>query len=237
MKCSDARFALAADPQGRDTVVLEHIGQCASCAAYAGDMQELDRRLRLAMEVPVPAGRLPAGPYAVAGAKSATGSSRASRHVTRRLALAASVAGVAVLVGLLWAGFPRESLASSVVGHMAHEPDAWQASAEVPHDDLERLLARSGVRLNPGRLQVTYAQRCWFRGHFVPHLVVHTQEGPVTILLLTEERVARRTAFGEGGYRGTLVPAGRGSIAVLARDEMDIDAAADRSLAAMTFAG
>jgi hypothetical protein len=220
MKCSDARFALAADPNDRDAALLEHAARCASCTAYAGDMQELDRRLRVAMEVPVPAGRA---------------SLRRDRYFTRGLALAASVAGVAVLVGLLWTAFPRESLASAVVDHMSHEPDAWLASTVLRGDEVERVLSQAGVRLGPGRLQVTYARQCWFRGHFVPHLVVQTHEGPVTVLLLPAERITRRAAFNEGSYRGTLVPAGRGSIAVLARDGANIDAVAETSLAAVTF--
>lgn len=221
MKCGDARFTLAADPNDHDAALREHVAHCASCAAYAGDMQALDRRLRVALAVPVPAGRT---------------TLRRDRHVTQHLALAASVAGVAILVGLLWTALPRESLASAAVDHMSHEPDAWLTTSELPGDEIERVVSESGVRLEPGRLQVTYARQCWFRGHFVPHLVVQTHDGPVTVLLLPAERVARRTAFHEGGYRGTLIPAGRGSIAVLARDDASIDEVADMSLAAVTFA-
>ena len=53
-----------------------------------------------------------------------------TRRVLGSFALAASAAGVAMLAGLLWAGFPRDSLAADVVAHMAHEPQAW--STRVP---------------------------------------------------------------------------------------------------------
>jgi hypothetical protein len=80
---------------------------------------------------------------------------------------------------------------------------------------LQEILARSGVRLKDiGR--ISYAMSCKFRGHHVPHLVVQTQRGPVTVLLLPEERsITTPEKFVEGGYAGLIVPAPRGAIAVL----------------------
>ena len=40
----------------------------------------------------------------------------------------------------------------------------------------------------------------------------------MTVMLLAHEKVAARTEFSEDGYRGVLLPAGEGSVAVLARD-------------------
>jgi hypothetical protein len=118
---------------------------------------------------------------------------------------------------------------------MAHEPGSWEAESTVPTDDLESVTYRSGVRLNDGMPDVTYAQSCWFRGHYVPHLVVRTPDGPVTIMVLPEEQVERRQEFREGGYSGTLVPARRGAIAVLARNAADVDAIARRAVAAISY--
>jgi hypothetical protein len=233
MNCNDARFALAADPRSDDPTLLEHLERCASCAAYAGDMHEIDRRLRDALAIPAPEVDLPSGPYPAAAIPTAPGGGLARRGTTRRFALAASIAGVAVLAGLLWAGFPRESLASAVVGHMAHEPDAWSVTTPLPAADLEKVMSRSNVRLEGGLPDVTYANSCWFRGRHVPHLVVQTPDGPVTVLVLPEEPVDKAISFDEGGYRGTLVPARRGSIAVLARGDADIARVAGRALAAI----
>lgn len=235
MNCDDARFALAAEPRSGDPGLLDHLEHCPRCAAYSADMHELDDRLRVALEVPVPARELPSGPYAVAGTPAPGGGGLAGHPITRRFALAASVAGVAVLAGLLWAGFPRQSLAGAVVAHMAHEPQAWQATAPVPAADLDRVTARSGVRLRDGLPDVTYAHSCWFRGRQVPHLVVTTPDGPVTVLVIPGETVERRVDFDEAGYRGTLVAAPRGSIAVLTRDKTIPDPLVSRVLAALDY--
>jgi hypothetical protein len=237
MNCSDARFALAADPRNDDPALLAHLERCPGCAAYASDMHELDQRLRNALAVPVPAVQLPSGPYPTAAAPPVTRSGLARRDTTRRFALAAGAAGVAVLVGLLWAGFPRQSLASAVVAHMAHEPGAWSTTTVLPEAAVDAVMARSGVRLAHDLPDVTYANSCWFRSRHVPHLVVQTSDGPVTVLVLPEEPVEQSVRFDEGDYRGTLVPAPRGSIAVLVRDEADVDQIAQRVMEAIVYAG
>ena len=226
MNCSDARFQLAAEPSARDATLDAHLQSCAACSAYAQDMLDLDGRLRAALAVPVPHINLPSGPHAVASGTAPPLPRRRPGTVARRFALAASVAGVAVLAGLLWIGVPRESLAGAVVAHMAEEPGAWTTSVPLGDSAVSEVLSRSGVRLDPGMPGVTYAHSCWFRGRHVPHLVVQSPSGPVTILVLPREHLEAKTAFEEAGYRGVLVPAGRGALAVLTRDASDVEAVA-----------
>ncbi len=235
MNCSDARFALAADPRNADPALLEHLERCRACAAYSSDMHQLDQRLRDALAVAVPEVKLPSGPYPAAVTSPAPGGGLARQETSRRFALAAGVAGVAILAGLLWAGFPRQSLASAVVAHMAHEPGAWSNTALLPQTQVDEVMAQSRVRVAGGLPGVTYANSCWFRGRHVPHLVVQTSAGPVTVLVLPNEPIEQSTRFDEGGYRGALVPAPRGSIAVLAQDEVDIEQVARRVMAAIIF--
>jgi len=239
VNCDDARFALEADPSDDDAALAAHVMQCPDCAVHRRELRELDRRVRAALEVPVPdttRARFDAADLAAREDNVVALPARALARVRRLaggLALAASVAGVAVLAGLLWAGFPRDSLAADVVAHMAHEPDAWSTTAPLAAPEVARVLAASGLRLRPGAIEVTYASTCWFRARRVPHLVVRTATGPVTVMVLTGERLAARERFDEGGFRGVLVPAGAATLAVLARDEADVDAAAARTLAAL----
>jgi len=73
---------------------------------------------------------------------------------------------------------------------------------------------------------VSYASSCTFRGHLVPHLVVQTAMGPVTVMVLVHDSVSKQAPFDKEGYRGVIVPVpGHGSIAVLVRgQEADLDA-------------
>lgn len=261
MNCSEARLALGADPASRNAALDSHLDLCEACAAYAREMQQLDSLLREAMAVPVPRFELPTRPYPVDSDAAAivpstrefasgerlahtparrlpsAASLKAGTHAfTRRLALAAGIAGVAVLTGLLWIGIPRASLATAVVAHMSHEPDAWATSTTLAGAAVSDVMSRAGVRLEPDRMDVTYAQRCWFRGREVPHLVVQTPDGPVTVMVLPRENVDNRVEFDDDGYHGVLVPAERGSIAVLTRDRADVDLVAAQVLAAIRYA-
>jgi hypothetical protein len=106
-----------------------------------------------------------------------------------------------------------------VVVHMAGEPEAWQRTEAVPQPELADVLKDSKLRLKPDAGVVSYASSCAFRGHRVPHLVVQTSSGPVTVMVLVHEAARQVTPFDSEGYRGTIVPVpGHGSIAVLMRD-------------------
>ena len=137
----------------------------------------------------------------------------------RAFAVAASVFAAVVVAGSLWLGVPRPSLAADVVEHMAEEPNAWaRTQLPVPPPRLDRVLSESHVRLKSDAGLVTYANSCPFRGHVVPHLVVQTDAGPVTVMVLSHESVRAATEFDEQGYRGEIVPVPHhGSLAVLQR--------------------
>ena len=229
MNCEAARLALETDPGNADPALVAHVQACTDCRGYRAELTELDRRLRAALQVPVPP--------SVLQPRTAVIPSAPRPRAMAPLALAASVGALALLVGLLWTAYPRASLADDVVGHMAHEPAAWSLTGQVPDARVAATLQRRGVALRPGVVDVTYVQTCWFRGRRVPHLVVAADDGPVTVLVLTGESIASRQPFDEQGYRGVLVPTGRGSLAVLARDAdaVDVDAAAARALEALRY--
>ncbi len=157
-------------------------------------------------------------------------------HTSRNrwLAMAASVVA-GVLVGtILWTASPRASLAREVVDHVMHEPHSWTATHADPAV-VERVLRDGGIRLRPGVDEVTYASSCPFRGRTVPHLVVRTPQGPVTVLVLPDEPLRRAVRLREDGYRGSLVPAGPGSIAVLGDARIDLSEVTARVLDAVEW--
>jgi hypothetical protein len=213
--CAQYRRALLSDPHDDHADLRQHVAGCAECARFRDQVLGFEQRLGRAM-------RMELG----VGANRQTGVAvppRAGRRLRRRrgwLAAAASVLLAAAVGGGLWLGAPGSSLAADVTSHMAGEPGAWaRTQVPVPGPQLDRVLGESQVRLkaNPGL--VSYANSCEFRGHKVPHLVVQTEAGPVTVMVLTHEFPRTEMRFDEGGYRGMIVPvAGRGSIAVLARE-------------------
>jgi hypothetical protein len=146
-----------------------------------------------------------------------------AKHQRPRLfALAASVAAALLVAFTLWLSRPPESLAAEIVTHVNGEPDSWHQTQPVGTDRLDAVLRKSGVKLGLGMQPVVYANSCWFRGHFVPHFVVMTKDGPVTVMILLHEKVQTALQFNEEGYSGLLVPVRSGSVAVLSRTPMSL---------------
>lgn len=208
MECLEFRSAAGADPKHLGVEASAHRNTCPKCAEFLRQMLVLDERILAALAVPVPA-RGAASPNAVAFP---------SIDRRRWMALAASIVGGVMIGSLLWVSAPRASLAEDVVRHMGHEARVM-VSTSAPEDasKVERVFERGGIRLHPIAGMVSYAQTCRFRGVKVPHLVVQTDAGPVTVMVLRGEKVDFPVSFDEQGYQGTIVPAGPGSIAVVGR--------------------
>jgi hypothetical protein len=210
MDCGQYRRSILADPHDDDAQMRLHLAACHDCTEYTEKLlrfeSRLDRALRVSAEMQD--NRAP-------GARTG----RPRRLPRRWLAAAASVVLAAVVAGSLWLAAPGPSLAADVVSHMAEEPGAWaRTDIPVPQSKLDKVLSDAHVRLRADAGLVSYANSCLFRGHLVPHLVVQTEAGPVTVMVLTQESSRSRVRFDENGYRGVIVPVpDHGSLAVLER--------------------
>ncbi|MDP8986600.1 MAG: DUF3379 domain-containing protein [Pseudomonadota bacterium] len=211
-----------ADPHGQDADERLHLASCPECTAYTARLLRFEERLARALHVRTGAAAQRGG---VVVPLPSIGRKRIARPATQRriprgwLAAAASVLLAAVVVASLWLGATGPTLAADVVSHMAAEPQAWSRSATaVPQPQLDQVLRESHVRLKADPGLVSYANSCLFRGHRVPHLVVQTAAGPVTVMVLTRESSRTTTRFDERGYRGMILPVpGHGSVAALER--------------------
>jgi Protein of unknown function (DUF3379) len=239
MDCTEYRRALLADPGHPTSEMQTHVAACHDCTAYTERVMRFESRLDRALRVdteknvgPARAGETSASVLPHAASRT-PGRAVRPRRWRRGLAVAASVMVAFVVAGGLWLSSTGSSLASDVVGHMAHEPGAW-ARTEVPVASplLNSVMAESNVRLKSDAGLVSYASSCAFRGHQVPHLVVQTASGPVTVMVLTHESLRKSVHFDEHGYRGMIIPVpDHGSLAVLERGRT-VDAKAMQGVAA-----
>ncbi len=221
MDCAEYRRLILANPQDPNPGLRSHLDGCPDCREYTERLLRFESRLVRALRVSAPAEsgarvvpmRAPAGP--------ATRRAPTPRVRRGRLAMAASVLIILAVGSALWLASPHPSLAADVVAHMAGEPQAWRRTEiPVPPSELARVLLDPHMRLNPEAPMVSYARSCLFRGHRVPHLVVQTDMGPVTVMVLVHESVSKPVSFDEEGYRGVIIPLpGHGSLAVLARGQ------------------
>jgi len=207
--CEQSRLQIGADPAGSSAELEEHLRGCAACRQFREETRTLDGRIRRALERPP---QLAAAPRLSAS--------------WRPWALAASVLLAMLAVVSLWLLRPSDTLAREVVAHVREEPESWLAAQHVDAQAIAAALRGAGVSLDLTSDRITYAQSCWFRGHYVPHLVVQTAQGPATVLILRNQRVSSRRTFHESGMSGVIVPASQGSIAVLTHPGVDAAAVA-----------
>jgi hypothetical protein len=218
--CLEFRRRVGAEPFAADAQVESHRQGCAACARHQDELRVMDGLIRRALEVnPPPRGEAVPRPA----------------RRTRFLAIAASlVAGVAAVLVVLVAA-PRAAIAREVVAHVQHEPGAMQAAGPLAPEAIDAVLGPAGMRLESGAGTVSFAARCVVDGRVVPHLVVRTPEGPVTVLVLSHRTVTRAMRFDEQGYSGVVLPAPRGSIAVVGQGVRDLDAIARQVFDAVDF--
>jgi hypothetical protein len=217
MHCHHARLHIGGEPQSLPAEVREHLTTCTACSRFLDETLAMDGRLRGALALPLD--RFAAG-------------RRPPAMATRRFALAASVVLAMLIGGGFWLLRPQPALAGDLIEHVAHEPESWRQQRLISPLELAALLSDLGVHFDT-RLPVTYASPCIIRGRAVPHLVVKTDQGPVTVMLLAHEKVPARQEFAEGPYRGILMPARQGSVAVIARGAAVPGAVADQLLSGL----
>ncbi|HTE40169.1 MAG TPA: DUF3379 family protein, partial [Steroidobacteraceae bacterium] len=117
-----------------------------------------------------------------------------------------------------------------------HEPDAMTASeVRVSSTLLDSALQAKGLKLAAPIGDISYLANCWVREAFVPHVVVQTARGPVTVIVLPHESVASVERFDEAQYHGEIMPMGRGSMIVIANDASLIDEVAQRVRTAIVW--
>ena len=224
--CAQYRRSMLANPHDPDPQLREHRESCHDCTLYTERLLRFESRLERALRVgPASAGVAPASEAALSFDNVVPLRGRSSRAGLRSrkgwLAMAASVVMALAVAGGLWLSAPGTSLAADVVTHMREEPQAWRRTdVPVPDPKLQDVLRDSHLHLaaSAGAGMVSYANSCRFRGHQVPHLVLQTDAGPVTVMVLVHEHVSKPVQFDEQGYRGVIVPVpGHGSLAVLTR--------------------
>jgi hypothetical protein len=223
MNCDQLRTIVGAEPNSTNPDVLAHLESCPDCARYRQELQTMDKLIYRALAIDAPDEKVDSQP------------SR-KPEPSRAWRMAASVL-VTVAVGALslWLLTPRQSFAAEVIAHVKHEQFSLvRTSATVDEQTLEKILAASRLRLKPGAARVSYAQSCPFRGQHVPHLVVQTEHGPVTVLVVTDAPTQKREHIDEDGFQGDIIPAPRGVIVVLGQN-VPVDEVAKTLLNALEY--
>ena len=233
MKCEEYRQAIAADP-GFDGG-SEHLGECAACREYRAEMQALDARISRALTIDVPELTMPELPEIEED--KVVPLRRRRPAAPAWFAMAATVAIAAILgVRMMSSSVEFETLEDEVLAHLDHEPAALRVT-NVPVNDerLHTVVPASIADLDHSAGLITYAQSCPIRGKIVPHLVMQGKQGPVTILLMPEEKITEAVQLSGEHVNGVILPVGDGSIAIIGGREERLDNIQEELLKSVTW--
>ena len=222
MNCEEYRQALTADPAWTDGA--EHVAACEDCQAFTRKVQAANLDIARALQIEVPELVMPELPD-IDATNVTTLPARKRSLAPIWFAVAATVV-LATSISIRMSGFfdTYETLQDEVLAHLDHEPASLRVT-DIPVSDerLQRALPATVAVIDRDRSLVTYANPCIINGHKVPHLVIQGQTGPVTILLMPEERVADAIPLEGENVHGMILPAGDGSIAIIANRSEPLD--------------
>jgi Protein of unknown function (DUF3379) len=228
MNCEEYREAIATDPSFDGGA--GHLNECAACQQYRSDMQALDQRISRALAIDVPELQVPELPE-LSTSKSELSTSKSDKVVAlhrRQLApqtwfaMAATVVVAALLgVRLVGTGIEYDSLADEILAHLDGEPNALRVTdVAITAKRLNAVVPADIALMDHSAGLITYAQTCPIGGRDVPHLVIQGERGPVTILLMPEEKISGPQRLSGDNVNGIILPVGNGSIAIIGeRDE------------------
>ena len=222
MNCEEYRQALGENPHFDGGA--GHIADCAECRDYRQSMLALDATIKAALESPVPELSMPELPEIDTG-QVVSLDSRRRFAAPAWLAVAASAVLVAIVAVQMFGSQPQfETLGAEIVAHLDHEPQALRVTDKAVSDErLGKVIPANIANLDHSGGLITYAQSCRINGKLVPHLVIQGENGPVTVLLMPEERIESAEALEGEGINGVLIPVGDGSIAIIGEKDENLD--------------
>jgi hypothetical protein len=235
MNCDDYKQAIGADPSFDGGA--GHLEECQSCQEYRRDMQALDIEIGRALALDVPELAMPSLDDVDTGNVIALES---RRPVTTKawFSIAATVA-LAVFIGFRFGGdnnIGNISLADEVLSHVTHVPMALLASDQkVADDHLNDVVPASIAQMDHSAGLITFAETCPIRGYDVPHLVIQGEHGPITILLLPNEKISEAITLNDENSHGVILPVGDGSIAIVGSREEKLEEVQKQFLQLVTW--
>lgn len=210
MDCEEFIEQICTDPTQSTPALRSHADECNSCAAYARRAHTAESLIRAALRFDTTRFAEPPPRFAASG----------------------SIAAAVIAGFMLWFAAAVERPASSselveaVLEHWDHEPAALLAGATpVSPGSLDEVLAGEAT-IDLAALDladvgpVTYAKKCIVAGQWMAHLVVQSDNGPVTILLTPQQTVDAALPLEHPQRRlgGGIFPSGVGAVAVFGAD-------------------
>ena len=209
MNCLESRREILVDPRRLGDEVRTHLEGCAACAQFRSDSLQLDERIHAGFSVAVPQGL--AGRIARNAIEESAGTRR------RFLAVAASLVLATAAGTGAWVAGRDDPLARAGIDFVVDEEvNAILRSKPSDPSVLAKVARALQVEIPRQAGEVRYIGICPFQGTVAHHVVIMSPEGKATLLLFPERPVGEKAHASARGLRAVVLPAGAGSLAIIA---------------------
>lgn len=231
--CEEYREAIAAEPSFDGGAA--HLSDCASCQSFRQEMLALDAQIARALTLSVPELDLPE--LSDVDTSNVTALPQRRFGAPAWLAAAATVT-LAAFIGVQMFGgsLSNDALAEQILAHIDHEPFSFRETTNAVSDErLARVIPTTVATMDHSAGLITYAQSCTINGNRVPHLVIQGERGPITILLMPDEKVSTARSFFGESVNGVILPVGDGSIAIIGEEGESLERIEERVKNSVTW--
>lgn len=209
MNCLEFRREVLVDPRRLSDEAQAHAAQCTTCSPFRDETLRIDGEIHAVLSVALPEG------FAQRIVRNATAGSVDSRR--RFMALAASlVLATAVGTGVFVVESDDPLARAGIDFVVDGEVNAILTSKPSDPSALQKVARALNVEIPQQIGEVRYIGTCPFQGTIAHHVVIMTPQGKATLLLLPEKPLGGRARASARGLRAVVVPAGAGSMAIIA---------------------
>jgi len=207
MNCLTFRRLKLAAPQSASAARLQHEQTCGVCAAFARQIDAFERDLHDVASVPVPDGL---AEQIILGIQKSRWRNRSY------LAMAAGILLAVVASFAFYLAPDRNEVAETFAAHVASEPEVLRERGSIEPAKLVAALSRYGGSLEEPVGEVRHLGLCPILGVMAYHIVVQTEYGPATLILLPQTRASTARPLVREGFAVVVVPLQGGSLGILA---------------------
>ena len=219
MNCEEFHNQLLTDPYCDDASFRAHARACPECARAVDEALRFEQSLRTALSAEL----------------SPSGEQISQRSGSMRSASRYALLALPLLIGALWFGLQSDfgpdsadDLAALVIGHIQLEEEHLRATGRIPESSLRLLFRSLGAEVDASLGPVSFAGRCVIGEREGIHLVLPGEQGAVTALFIPGSDASEEHRISEGGFVGSIIPAGSGSVAIVGRPGEPLEPVARR---------
>ena len=247
--CLETRRELTADPNCRNSEVLQHFSSCKKCSEYLRILKPFDDKLKSAINIDIPDGlesRIILAQRMAQTEENIEGDNVISinqgikkdkisgKRDFRWMSLAAAlVLAVGLSLGMFKLG-EASGVENEVLAHIDSHLYELEADENIKLASLNNLLQEYGLLANENIGYIRHVSNCPIDGKMIPHLVVTDDQGKaVTVMYLPWEDSTKRTSFKNDRFNGVLVGAQKGSFVIVSEDPNSLQPMEDRVMNAV----